>query len=188
MSSLVTTPAPPPSILAIFSVFFRIGLLSFGGGLTGWVYREAVQMRHWLDEDEFLSGMAVSQVLPGANIANLSVYVGHRLRGPLGALVAVVGLLSGPFVAVIALASAYGVIKTLPFADAALDGVAAAAIGLLLLVVAKGARRVARRPAALVAFLVTFVAVGLLHWSLLAVVAVVGPLSVLAAWPRGADA
>ena len=180
--------SPRPSTVALFSVFFRIGLFSFGGGLTGWVYREAVQMRHWLDEDEFLSGTALSQVLPGPNIANLAVYIGHRLRGPLGAVVAVLGLLSGPFFAVIALASAYGVLKDLSFAEAALQGVAAAAIGLLLLVVAKGAQRSARRPAAIVAFIVTFVAVGLLHWSLLAVVAVVGPLSVLAAWPRGDDA
>lgn len=183
----VTTAAAPPTIFAIFSVFFRIGLLSFGGGLSGWVYREAVQLRGWLSEDEFMSGLAVAQVLPGANIANLAVYVGHRLRGPFGAAVAVVALLGGPFFAVIALASAYGVIRTLPFADAALDGIAAAAIGLLLLVVARSARRAARRPAALAAFAVTFVAVGLLHWSLLAVVAVVGPLSVFAAWPRGAD-
>jgi chromate transporter len=189
MSSLspVTTPARP-SKLALFSVFFRIGLLSFGGGLTGWVYREAVLTRRWLSEDEFLSGMAVSQVLPGPNIANLAVYLGHRLCGPFGVVAAIAGLLGGPFFAVIGLASAYGVIKNLPFVADALDGVAAAAIGLLLLVVSKSAQRSARRPTALAAFVVTFVAVGLLHWSLLVVVAVVGPLSVLAAWPRNTDA
>lgn len=184
----MTNRSPPPSILAISSVFFRIGMFSFGGGLTGWVYREIVQMRGWLEEDEFLSGMAVSQILPGANIANLAVYIGHRLRGPLGAVVSLVSLLSGPFFAVIALASAYELIKTLPYAQTALEGVAAAAIGLLLIVVGRGARRAARRPAALLAFLATFVAVGLLNVSLLATVIVVGTLSVIAAWPRGVDA
>jgi chromate transporter len=180
--------AAPPSLFMIFSVFFRMGLLSFGGGLSGWVFREAVQMRGWLTEDEFLSGLAVSQIMPGANIANLSVYVGHRLKGWLGAVMALVGLLSGPFFAVIALASAYGLISAVPYAPAALQGVAAAAIGLLLIVVARGVRRAARRPAALAAVLATFVGVGLLHFSLLLVVFVVGPLSVIAAWPRGADA
>ena len=186
MSNPRSDPPPRPSLFALFSVFFRIGLLSFGGGLTGWVYREAVQKRRWLEEDAFLSGMALAQVLPGANIANLAVYVGNRLHGALGAVVAVVALLSGPFFAVIALASVYGALKALPFAETALEGVAAAAIGMLLLVVSKGAQRAARRPAALVAFVATFVAVGLLNWSLLAVVAVVGPLSVWAAWPRQA--
>ena len=45
------TPAVPPTILAIFIVFLRIGLLSFGGGLTGWVFREVVILRGWFSED-----------------------------------------------------------------------------------------------------------------------------------------
>jgi chromate transporter len=174
----------PISIFAIFSVFFRIGIFSFGGGLSGWVYRDVVLLRGWISEDEFLSGLAVSQILPGANIANLSVYVGQRLKGPLGSVAAVTGLLAGPFLAVIALASAYGALKAMPWAEAALDGVAASAIGLLLIVVWKGARRASHQAESLIAFAVTFVTVGLLHWSLLAVVVVVGPLSVAASWWR----
>jgi chromate transporter len=184
--AVVNAPVQRVSAPALFSVFFRIGLFSFGGGLSGWVYREVVTQRGWLTEDEFLSGMAVSQILPGANIANLAVYVGQRLIGPVGTAAALLGLFSGPFFAVIALASVYRVVETLPFADAVLDGVAAAAIGLLLTVVAKGAQRAARHLATLAAFIATFVAVGLLHWPLLAVVAVVGALSVWAAWRRSA--
>ncbi len=174
----------PASIPAIFLMFFRIGLLSFGGGLSGWVFREAVLIRRWISEDEFLSGLAVSQVLPGANIANLSVYIGNKLKGPLGSVAALVGLLGGPFFAVIALASSYSILQKTPFAEDALDGVTAAAIGLILIVAVKGARRATHRPEALAAFLACFIAVGLLHWSLLAVVVVVGPLSVFAAWFR----
>lgn len=181
---LVSVPAPRPSIFAIFSVFFRIGLFSFGGGLTGWVYREVVVVREWLSEDEFMSGLAMSQILPGTNISNLSIYIGQKLRGVLGAGAAIVGLLSGPFFAVIAVASAYGALKTLTFTEAAMDGVAAAAIGMLLVIIHRGARRTARNPAAVVALATTFVCVGLLHWSLPLVTAGVGSLSVLAAWFR----
>lgn len=176
----------PPSIAVIFSLFFRIGLFSFGGGLSGWVYREVVLLRGWMDEDEFMSGLALSQVLPGANIANLSIYVGQKLHGATGAAAAFTGLLSAPFFAVIALASAYSYLRDLPYADAAMDGVAAAAIGLLLIVAGRGVRRAARKPEAAVALLATFAGVGLLHWSLLLVVAIVAPLSVLAAWFRSA--
>lgn len=182
----MNAPVQRVSAPALFSVFFRIGLFSFGGGLSGWVYREVVVQRGWLTEDEFLSGMAVSQILPGANIANLGIYIGQKLIGPAGCAAALSGLFSGPFFAVIGLASVYHVVSTLPFADAALDGVAAAAIGLLLTVIAKSAQRAARHLASLAAFIATFVAVGLLHWPLLAVVAVVGALSVLAAWRRSA--
>lgn len=181
------TPAVPPTILAIFIVFLRIGLLSFGGGLTGWVFREVVILRGWLSEDEFMSGLAMAQILPGTNVANLAIYTGQRLHGLAGATAAFVGLLAGPFAAVIALASGYGLIKRLPYVDAAMDGMAAAAIGLLLIMAFRGARRTSRRPAGMAALAATFVGVGLLHWPLLAVVLVVGVLSVLAAW-RGSDA
>jgi chromate transporter len=184
----LTEIASPPSIAAIFWVFFRIGLLSFGGGLTGWVFREVVLMRHWLDEDEFLSGMAVSQILPGANITNLTVYVGQRLCGLAGAAAGLFGLLLGPFFAVLALTGGYRLLQSLPHAEDAMQGIAAAAIGLLIVIVVRGTRQTVRRPASALAFLATFVAVGIMHWSLLAVVAVVGPLSVWAEWRRGVDA
>jgi chromate transporter len=180
----VAPPAQRPSIASIFSVFFRIGLFSFGGGLSGWMFRETVAQRGWIDEEEFMSGLAMSQILPGANVTNLSVYIGQKLHGFAGACAAFLGLLSGPFFAVIALAGVYAWLKTLPYSEAAMDGVAAAAIGLLLIVVARGARQAARRPASVVALLVTFAGVGLMHFSLLLVVAVVGPLSIAAAWLR----
>lgn len=184
-----SAPASPPSIPAIFLVFFRIGLLSFGGGVTGWVYREVVTARGWMGEDEFMSGLAMSQILPGTNISNLSIYVGQRLRGAWGAVAAIFGLFVGPFFAVIGIASVYSRLKELPFSDAAMEGVAAAAIGMLLIIIGRGARRSARDPAALIALLATFVAVGLLHWSLPVVVVIVGAASVAAAWLRGpADA
>jgi chromate transporter len=185
---IVTTSAPRPSLVAIFSVFFQIGIFSFGGGLLGWVYREVVTKRHWLEEDDIMSGMAVSQILPGANVTNLAVYVGQRLRGPVGAVVAFVALLVGPFFYLIAAASLYGVVSAFPRVEEGMQGVAAAAIGLVFIIVGRGVYRSVRRPASILAFLATFAAVGLLHWPLLAVVAVVGPLSVWAAWPRGSDA
>jgi chromate transporter len=180
-----TAAPPPPSIVAIFTVFARIGLLSFGGGLSGWVFREVVVLRNWLGEDEFLSGLALAQILPGTNIANLSVYIGQKLRGVAGAAAALGGLLSGPFFAVLAVASIYERFKNIPYSDAAMDGVAAAAIGLLLIIVLRGTRHAARSPAGAIALAATFIGVGLLHISLIIVVAVVGPISVLAAWLGG---
>jgi len=180
----LNTPAQPATLTTIFLVFFRIGLFSFGGGLSGWVYREVVTIRHWIEEDEFLSGLAVCQVLPGPNITNLAMFIGNRLKGPLGAATSLFALLVGPFFAVIGFVSFYSVINTLPFADAALQGVAVSAMGLLLIVALKGARKAAGRIEAIVAFLAVFIAVGLLHWSLLLVVVVVAPLSVAAAWCR----
>jgi len=182
----VTEQAPRPTLFALFLVFFRIGLLSFGGGLSGWVFREVVTLRGWLDEDEFMSGFAMSQILPGANITNLGVYVGQKLFGVAGAAIVLFALLCGPFFAVIGLASIYGALNSLPFAETAMDGVAAAAIGLLLIVAGRGAKRASRHMASMAALLATFIGVAFLHVSLLLVVVVIGPLSVWAAWNRSA--
>jgi len=180
-------PSSPPTLGAIFGVFFRIGLLSFGGGLTGWVHRELVTLRGWMPEDEFMSGLALCQILPGGNVCNFSVYAGQKLHGALGSCAALLGLVNGPFFFVSAAVSAYGTIAEVPLGQAAMEGVAASAIGLSLIVAIRGARMASEDPAALIAVAATFIAVGLLQWSLPLVVAIVGALSVAAAWFRSGN-
>jgi chromate transporter len=187
-----TEPASPHqptvSLVHIFLVFFQIGLFSFGGGLSGWMYQEMVVRRRWMSEDDFLSGLALCQVMPGINVSNIAVYSGQRLRGVLGSCVALVGLLVGPFFVVIGLVVAYERIAGNAFVQAAMDGVAAAAIGLLLFVGYKGAQRSARKvPAALVMAAIV-VTVGLSEWPLVPVVLVLAPVSVALAWRRAGHA
>jgi chromate transporter len=107
---------------SIFRVFFMIGATSFGGGLISWVHRETVLERDWLTNEQFLPGVALAQVLPGANVTNLAVYVGQKLRGPVGAAIAVCAVLTPPFFICIGLASIYASIITVPGFHAALDG------------------------------------------------------------------
>jgi chromate transporter len=170
---------------ALYRVFFWIGVYSFGGGLTPWMYREAVEARAWMSREEFLSGLAVAQVMPGVNSTNMAIFIGQRLRGALGAVVALTAMLTAPFAFVIAAAMTYDVLLAIPAIAVALVGVAAAATGMLLrmgmTVAHAGLRSI---PAALI-MAATFVAVGVLRWPVIPVLAVVVPLSVAAAWPRG---
>jgi len=178
----------PVSLLRIFLVCFRIGLFSFGGGLTGWMYQEVVVRNRWMSEDEFLSGLALCQVMPGINVSNLVVYIGQRLRGALGSCMALVGLLFGPFFIVIALVVGYERIAGVGWVHAAMDGVAASAIGLLLFVGFKGAQRAMRSLPAAAIMIVIIVTVGVLQWPLVPVVIVLAPVSVALAWSSARDA
>ncbi len=180
----MSPPRDSVPLPSIFLVFFRIGIFSFGGGLSGWIYRDVVTLRRWMSDDDFLSGLALGQILPGANVANLSVYVGQRLRGAPGALCALTGLLAGPFFAVIGLAVVYDRIAGMPWIQDAMSGAAAAAIGLLLIVAIKGAHRTSRNPAPFLILVMTFVAVGLLQWPLVPVVLCLAPVSIVLAWLR----
>src|SRR5580700_4662498 len=95
------------SLLSIYGVFLRLGLYSFGGGISAWVHREIVDVRHWVTEEEFIAGFALGQILPGVNSTNLTIYIGQHLRGAIGAAVALAGLLSGPFVTVLIVGMLY---------------------------------------------------------------------------------
>jgi chromate transporter len=176
--------AAPVSLFALYRVFFVLGLLSFGGGVSAWMHREVVQVRGWMSDSEFIAGFALAQILPGVNSANLAVYLGQHLRGPLGSTVALIGMLTGPVAVVIVAAVLYHRLVELPGFAAAAAGVAAVAVGMLLRLGLTLARRVPRRAAAYAVMLATFVAVGVLKWPLLWVVAVMAPISVALAWPR----
>ena len=122
----------PVTYRALYSVFFWIGLFSFGGGLMPWIQREIVIKRGWMRDEEFLPGVAMSQILPGVNSTNMAVYVGRHLLGVSGAAVALVGMLTGPFAAMLVAAYTYKAILAAPALHAAMAGIAAAAIGMLL--------------------------------------------------------
>ena len=126
--------------------------------------------------------------MPGGNIINLAIVVGQRTNGLAGAVVAVSGLMISPVLIVLLVGTAYLRYGNLPEVHAALGGTAAAAAGLIMSMAAKMARPLFRRGAALaLGFLaVTFVAVAVLRFPLPAVVGVLAPISVAAAWRRPA--
>ena len=71
-------------------------MMSFGGGLAAWTRREVVQRRGWLNDKQFLSGYALSQLVPGATNVNLAVFIGTQMRGTTGALACLFGLTALP--------------------------------------------------------------------------------------------
>src|SRR3954470_1115293 len=178
-------PASPVRLREIADMYLRIGMLSFGGGLIAWVHRHAVERRKWLRDQEFLSGLALCQILPGPTMANMALYLGTHLRGVRGALTAWLSLLGPPSIAILFIFAAYDHIRGLPPLQAALDGVAATAVGLNI---ATGIR-VARRRGdvlSLVIAAVVFVGVAILHWPMLWVVLGAAPVSLALAWNRPA--
>jgi len=173
---------PTASLAELFWIFFQIGALSFGGGLAAWVHREIVTKRGWMSETEFLTGLALCQVLPGVNVVNLSVHVGQRLRGAVGALTCAVAILFAPFFAVIGLATAYGSVRDLAWFHDFLDGVAVSAVGLLVSVALRSVRGTFRGIVPYLVGIALIVTVGVLRWPMIPVVICAATISVAAAW------
>jgi chromate transporter len=177
--------APPPALLDLFVAFTLISLCGFGGVLA-WSRRMLVEERGWMTAEEFNDAYALCQFLPGANVVNLSVVFGRRIRGKVGAAVALVGLIGPPFVIVILIGFVYTRLGEVAALQRMLLGVAAAAAGLILGTCAKMAAPLFKDRfgvAPLVA-LATFASVGLLRWPLYWALAVLVPLSIAIAWVR----
>lgn len=184
-------PLPPLSLLDIFLIFARIGVSSFGGGLSGWLMREFVTRRGLLSEADFLSGLALSQGLPGINVVNLSIWIGYRLRGGAGATVASLGMIIPPMLVAIAMIIVLEKIGPSQHIRLVLAGVAAAALGLALEMGVRSARFVLRQWLPSLIMISVFCCIVFLQISLIKVVLFFAPLSILQAWlklgPQQAD-
>jgi chromate transporter len=176
--SLAARPIGKIGLPAIFAAFFRLGATSFGGGTAAWLFREIVERKRWITEREFLSDSALGRLAPGSGGVNLTVQVGQRLRGAAGAVAAVIGLLSGPLVIVVALAIGYERIGQSTMVEAVFDGVAAAAIGLTFATGLKLVQFRAARPAPLAITCATVLCVGVLRWPMIPVVLCLAPVSI----------
>jgi chromate transporter len=174
--------APAATLTSLFWLFLQIGAMSFGGGLMAWVYREVVDRRRWMSSADLMSGIALAQVLPGVNITNLSIYVGHHIRGALGSAVCLIALLTAPFFLIIGLAAVYAQIDSISWAHNFMAGVATAAVGLVLSVTLRSVRNDVRGIGPIAVLLAVFITIGVLRWPLVPVIAALAPISVALAW------
>lgn len=175
---------PSPTLWQVCAVFSKIGLTSFGGGLSGWMMREIVQRRGWISEADFLAGLALAQAFPGVNVVNLAIWIGFRLRGGAGALLAALGIVVPPLAFALALTAIFSQVSDSRGVHLGMAGIAAAAVGLSLQTGLRAARRAARGVLPLVVMVITFCAIFLLRLPLLWVVGVMAPGSIGMAYLR----
>lgn len=86
--------------LELFTSFFKIGLFTFGGGLAmiPLISKEAVEKRGWITDDEVLDMVAIAESTPGVIAVNSATYIGYKVGGFLGSLVATIGVTLPSFV------------------------------------------------------------------------------------------
>lgn len=120
-----------PTCRELFLGFLKLGLMGFGGVLP-LAHRMIVEEHQWLSTGQFTDLLGVCQILPGGNIINMSVAIGMEFRGVKGAFCAILGLICAPTLIVLLIYQVYSHFQTLPAVEHAIQGLAAAAAGLLL--------------------------------------------------------
>jgi chromate transporter len=167
--------------LALFLSFSRISLSSFGGAIF-WARRELVERRGWLTDREFVEIFTLGQLLPGPNVLNVTVIVGHRFAGWTGAAAGVAGFLGWPCLVVIGMGVLYRHYGALPQVQQALAGMSSVAAGLLFATVVKLATVLPRNWRPWLFGALAFAGVGIMRWPLLWVMGALAPWAIFVAW------
>jgi chromate transporter len=131
---VVAAPGDPPaaSLLQVGAFLFKVGALTFGGGLTmiAFMQEQVVSQFHWLTPQEFIDGLALGQFTPGP-ILMVAAYVGYKVAGVAGAMVGGAAAFLPSFVMMLAILPALDRVRKLVWTRAALRGIAPAVIGVL---------------------------------------------------------
>lgn len=167
--------------LRLLIIFSQITIVGFGGVLP-FAYRELVERRRLLSNAAFSEMFAFGQVMPGPAIANFALTVGYRDSGALGAVAAVTGIVTLPFLLLVVMGVFYFRNADLLLVREALHGMAVVTGGLVVAVALKMARGMHRNKQALLLLVGVFVSFGLMRWPFLAVIAVAGPLAFWLSW------
>jgi chromate transporter len=95
-------------LIKIFLEFCKIGIIAFGGGnaIFPILHGEVVENLHWISEQDFLYMVSIAETTPGPIGMNLSTFIGHRLAGLPGALIATIGYCFLPFIVMLFVAIA----------------------------------------------------------------------------------
>lgn len=121
-------------LLQLYFAFFRIGGLTFGGGLTmlPMLKYELVEKKNWVTEDDLLNYYAVGQCTPGIIAVNVSTFVGYKRKGIPGAIISTLGMISPSLIIVSVLAMFVQQFIENPYVAHAVGGIKVVVCALML--------------------------------------------------------
>jgi len=113
--------------------FLKLGAIGFGGpvALVGYMHRDLVEKRKWINEEDYREGLALAQLAPGPLAAQLAIYIGYVHFRILGATLAGIAFVLPSFLMVLGLGYAYVRAGGLPWMQAVFYGIGAAVIGII---------------------------------------------------------
>jgi chromate transporter len=163
-----------PNFYELFRVFGRIGVLSFGGPAAqiALMHKELVETRKWIDDKEFLGALSFCMLLPGPEAMQLATYIGWKLRGTLGGLLAgLLFVLPGALV-ILALALLYISFAEVPLVQIGFEGIKAAVIAIVLQALWKVSSKALKGPIAWTIAVTAFVAIFIFNISFVVIIVV----------------
>lgn len=163
-------------------IFVKIGAILLGGGyvILPIMQNEFVVKRKLITQEELVEFFAISQSLPGIIAANMSMFVGYKLRGKLGAVIAMFGIIFVPFWCIVIFASVLSKFANNVYVQRALWGVGIAVIALILLTFREMWQKSKRNLFYYVIFILSLISLLIFHLSPIQVILLFVLISVIA--------
>ena len=123
--------SPKVSLWKIFSAYLLVGLTAFSMAILQKL-KSLVMRNKWLSEEDMNEGLALVQMYPGPLMVDFTAYVGYKLRGVRGAVLATLGFILPSFLMMIALSSLYFAAANLSWIHLIFSGLEALVVGVIL--------------------------------------------------------
>ncbi len=130
---------PMRKLLKMFFIFAKIGAFTLGGGyaMIPLIEEEIVTKNKWIEPEEFIDIIALSQTIPGALAINSSTYIGYRLFGFTGAVMGCLGTIMPSVIIILIVATFFIEFRSLPLIESIFRGIRPAVVALILVSVVK---------------------------------------------------
>ena len=174
----------------LFKAFFRVGILTFGGGyaMLPILRREVVETHPWCTDEELADYYAIGQCTPGIIAVNTATFIGYKLKGIPGGIVATFSVVLPGFLIILAIAAALENFAHLPVVINAFAGIRVAVVVLIFNAVLKLLKTSVKDRDTLVVFLAVFALASLLSVSpVIFVLASAAAGILLKTWKEAAD-
>jgi chromate transporter len=135
------------SLADLVGYFLYLGTLGFGGpvALAGFMHRDLVEKRRWIEDQEYGLALALAQIMPGPLAAQLAIALGYFQRGVLGATAVGLAFVVPSFVMVVAISIVYQRYGGLWWMQAVFYGIGAAVIAIIAIAAYRLARSTNKR-------------------------------------------
>lgn len=168
--------------LKLFTVFFRIGAFTFGGGyaMIPYIEREIVDKNKWIESEDIIDIFAIVQSVPGVIAVNSSTFVGYRVAGITGAVAATLGVVLPSYIIISIIAIFLYNFKDYPFVNEAFHGIQAGVAALMCHVVYKLGKKSVKNAYGLALTLAAFLSLTVFGASAILVLLIAGVLGLVA--------
>lgn len=120
-------------ILQLFTIFFKIGAFTIGGGyaMIPLIEAEIVTKKGWVAREDFLDLLAIAQSAPGVFAVNIAIFIGYRLQGVKGSIITALGAILPSFLIILCIALFFLRFKEIPIVEAIFKGIRPAVVALI---------------------------------------------------------